>query len=375
MRAVALCLALCAGVAVAALPTSVVLRGAAVPGTVFPVMGLGTAGGGSDHGFGAYGECWASCGDGNCSVPLPAGADDCGRYTEAAIAVWAQLGGRRYDSANSYRNQNAVGRGIRMLQAPRSEIFFQSKTGPGGKLGYNETLDQVRQLLNSTGLDYADNVMLHWPSCESGGGCQSSTDPACDWGAPTYDDAGCRVSSYRGLIAAMDAGLIRSAGVSNFNISHLQDLAAAGLPPPALNQISFSLYHSASEMALVRYCAERGIVVNSWCPFSRPDSWTQQPPCAPTPLTDPTAVALAAKYGVSSAALQMAWQVTLGVLPNPRSQNAAHMLENMAYADIAIDEEDMAALAAVPQSLCQPPACTNPVAPGQYAQTCVNNGK
>ena len=357
----------------AALPTSVLMQNAAVPGTLFPVMGLGTAGGGTDSGYAEYPECWVSCNDGNCSQPKTTGS--CGMFTQAAIATFAQLGGRRFDSANSYRNQDSVGRGIRMLTAPRSEIFFQSKTGPGNPMGYNETFMQVLQILNSTGLTYADNIMLHWPSCESGGGCQWSSDPVCNWGAPSYNDAQCRVSSYRGLLAAMDMGLIRSVGVSNFNISHLVDIQNAGLPLPALNQISFSLYHSAAEMPLVAWCRAHNIIVNSWCPFSRPDSWQQQPPCAPTPLGDATAAAIAAKHGVSSATLQMAWQVTLGVLPNPRSQNAPHMIENLAYSGVVLDDDDLAALAAVPQSLCQPPACTNPVVPGQFAQTCVNNGK
>ena len=173
----------------------------------------------------------------------------------------------------------------------------------------------------------------------------------------------------------MHAGLIRSAGVSNFNISHLEDLERAGLPLPALNQISFSLYHSAAELPLIAWCAARGIVVNSWCPFSRPDSWVQKPPCAPSPVQDPIAAVLAAKHNVSSAALQMAWQVKHGVFPNPRSQNDTHMAENLAYQNIDLHADEMALLDAVPQSLCQPPACTNPVVPGQFEQTCENNGK
>jgi len=90
-----------------------------------------------------------------------------------------QLGGRRVDSANSYANQDAVGRALRAAAVPRAELFLTTKTGPGNALGFNETLTQVRQLLASTGLDYADNVMLHWPSCESGNGCQASSDPPC----------------------------------------------------------------------------------------------------------------------------------------------------------------------------------------------------
>ena len=142
-------------------------------------------------------------------------------------------------------------------------------------MGYNETINQVKQIISSTGLTYLDNAMLHWyvspeqcglrndrpanylrtlfrtrtrPSCETGNGCGPSSDPTCNWGSSTYDDAACRLSSWRGLLTALDQGLIRSAGVSNFNISHLEELRTAGVRLPALNQISFYLYHSKAEV-------------------------------------------------------------------------------------------------------------------------------
>ena len=128
-------------------------------------------------------------------------------------------------------------------------------------------------------------------------------------------------------------------------------------------------------MDLVNYCRSHNIIVNSWCPYARPDSWVQQPPCAANPILDPTAAAVASKHGATSAQVQMAWQVMNGVLPNPRSQNVLHMQQNMDYASIELDASDVEALNNVPQSLCEPPACTNPVVPGQYPSTCVNNGK
>lgn len=58
------------------------------------------------------------------------------------MATWLQLGGRRFDSANGYRNQDAVGRAIRESGVPRSEIFFQTKIGPYLPMGFNETLQR-----------------------------------------------------------------------------------------------------------------------------------------------------------------------------------------------------------------------------------------
>ena len=68
------------------------------PNTYFPVMGLGTAGGATDKGFGVWPECWVSCNDGACTQPK--NVSSCAQYTQAAVAIWLQLGGRRIDSAN-----------------------------------------------------------------------------------------------------------------------------------------------------------------------------------------------------------------------------------------------------------------------------------
>jgi hypothetical protein len=102
--------------------------------------------------------------------------------------------------------------------------------------------------------------MLHWPSCETGGGCGPSTDPACNFNASTYDDSACRLSTWRALLHLWKTGVALSVGVSNFNISHLQEISDAGLVLPSLNQVSFSLYHSVPERGLLEFCKAHGIL-------------------------------------------------------------------------------------------------------------------
>ena len=154
----------------------------------------------------------------------------------------------------------------------------------------------------------------------------------------------------------------------------MEEIRAAGLTLPSLNQVSFHLYHSRAERALLQYCTSHGILFNSWTPLARPDSWVMQPPCAPSPDRDPGAAALAAaKYNATGAALQLAWAMQEGVAVTPRSQNARHMVENLGAAGLVgrIAQEDAAALWAWPlQSQCSTPACTNPVFEG-----CANNAK
>jgi diketogulonate reductase-like aldo/keto reductase len=98
------------------------LHNAAVPGLVYPAVGLGTGGYGLDAKR-VYPECWVE------AVP------GCAAHSTNATATWLKLGGRRIDSANSYANQAAVRAGIQASGVPRSEIFITSKVGPSLTLG------------------------------------------------------------------------------------------------------------------------------------------------------------------------------------------------------------------------------------------------
>ena len=237
-------------------------------------------------------------------------------------------------------------------------------------MGFNETLAQVDTILNVTGLSYLDHVMLHWPSCKTGNGCQASTDPVCNWGAPSYNDTACMLSSWKGLLAAWSSGAVRSVGVSNFNISHLRAVETEGLILPSLNQVSFYLYHSLAEKELLDYCTSKGILFNSWVPFGRSDSWVFQSPCSTSPVQDPTVASIGAKYNMTAAQVQLVWQVQLGIAVNPRSQHPSHMLENLDLFRTELAEDDVQKMWGFPQAQCSTPACTNPVWSG-----CANNGR
>jgi diketogulonate reductase-like aldo/keto reductase len=326
-----------------------------------PVYGAGTGGytGNASQPYGAYPECFNGCLDPMCSTPNPVNFSGCGEYVDASIATWLQLGGRRVDNSVSYHNQFYVGQALAASGIPRDELFVVSKVGPYLPMGFNETLMQVDTMFaspNGGGIQggYVDLILVHWPSCSTGGGCTGagstpSTDPPCIWGAPTYDEAACRISTWTALVQVWKAGKARAIGVSNYNETHIEEILAAGLPLPAVNQIPFSLYHSAVQLPLIQYLTSRAIVVNGYSPFGVPDRRTYPSPMAPTELQDPVAVQIAQAHGRTVAEILLAWQWQQGIVVNPRSQNAAHMLENLGFADITLTAAEMQQLNGRPQ--------------------------
>lgn len=342
-------LAAAAAAAAPAVP-SVALLNAAVPGLTMPAIGLGT-GAYSDNaaiGYGNYPECWSSCGG-------------CGGFARRAVGLWFDAGGRRIDAADSYQNQADVGAAIGSSGVPRGDVFLLSKVGPSQPLGFNDTLAQFAKVKADMGVGYVDALLVHWPwDSKSQGnvtqnGTAQSTDPLCNHTSTAYSEAGCRLSTWRAMVQIFESGGARAIGVSNYNVSHLQEIVDAGMPLPSINQVPFHLYRSSSQMDVLAFCARHGITLLGYSPFGVPD-FHAYPPSLPAAnqLEHPAVVAIAAKYGVTPAQVLIRWQWALGVPVNPRSMSAQHMADNLAaYTALPfLNQTEVNTLSSQPQVTC-----------------------
>lgn len=317
----------------AAVPT-VRLQNAASAGVLMPATGAGSGGysGNMSISYGQYPECFDACADPQCALPNPPNFSGCGQFVDASISTWLQLGGRRVDGSDSYHNQLYVARAVHASGVPREDVFYTSKVGNYLPMGFADTHAQFATTLAVTGLSYVDLLLVHWPTCVTPG-CEATAEPACNYKAPaTYDEVACRLQTWRAMVEIWKAGGVRAIGVSNYNASHIQEIADAGLPLPAVNQVPFNLWHSrdAAPGGLLDFCRARSIAYNGYSPFAVADRHVY-PGFPPSLVQDEALVAVAAAHARSPAEVALAWQWQLGVLVNPRSQNAAHMLENLNY--------------------------------------------
>jgi len=342
---------------------TVTLLNAADNSVLMPIVGAGTggySGSNSSFSFGQYPECFDGCYDAMCLQPNPVNfsLSSCGLYVNAAISIWLQIGGRRIDNSASYHNQLYVGQAVQAFLAnkvnnvSRSDLFITSKVGPFLALGYNETIFQYQSIVKALGSN-PDLILIHWPSCSTGGGCTSvdaeSTDPPCMWNTSTYNETLCRLSTWKALLDIWKSGGTRAIGVSNYNETHLQEILDANLPLPSVNQIPFHLYASQVQANTIQFCQKNNILVNGYSPFGVPDRQSFKPPFAPTELLDPVVLQLASKYNRTPGEIILAWQNQLGIVVNPRSMNAIHMLNNLNYWDITLTTDEINQLNSRPQ--------------------------
>lgn len=323
------------------------LYNSAKPGLRFPAIGLGTGGySGTPVGPGVYPECWSS-------------TSGCGQVPIDATTKWLQAGGRRIDAANSYQNQHDVGVGMWAAGVPREEIFLLSKVGPSLPLGYNDALDQFQKILSDMNTTYVDSLLIHWPWTTISQGNVShnateSSDIYCNTTAATYNEKQCRLNTWRALVQIFNSGQALSIGVSNYNVSHFQEIIEAGLPLPALTQNPFHIYRSSSQMDVLNFCSQHGILFVGYSPLGVPDYKHYPTPALPAAnqLQDPTVVSIAQAHGVTPAQVLIQWQYALGIPVNPRTTNATHMTENLNSYSFSLTQTEIRQLSSLPQDFC-----------------------
>ena len=227
-----------------------------------------------------------------------------------AMADALRQGYRLLDSAVNYENEGAVGKAVRMSGVPREDIRVTSKL-PGRHHKKPNVTWAIEESLLRTGLDYLDLYLIHWPN-------------------PSQQ---LFVEAWEGMIEARERGLVRSIGVSNFLPEHLDQLIAKTGVTPRVNQVELHPYFNQAEQRAAD--KQRGILTEAWTPIGKGTAL----------LTEVPIVAAAKKHSCSPAQVVLRWHYQLGVLPRPKSANAARRAENLDIAGFELDAADMASIA------------------------------
>ncbi|MDO9431240.1 MAG: aldo/keto reductase [Phenylobacterium sp.] len=234
----------------------------------------------------------------------------------AVTAVQAALdaGYRHVDTAAAYQNEKGVGAGLRASGVARDEVFITTKVWNENQ-GYDNALKAIEGSLKRLQLDQLDLCLIHWPAPHRG----------------LYLD------TWRALIKAQEAGQVRSIGVSNFEVEHLDRVIGETGVTPVLNQIE--LHPRFQQTALRAAHAERGIKTESWSPLGQGQL-----------LTDPIITGIAAKHGRTTAQVIIRWHLDSGLIVIPKSVTPSRIVENFDVFGFALDAEDMAAIAGLDQT-------------------------
>ncbi|WP_371408406.1 aldo/keto reductase [Micromonospora zamorensis] len=233
--------------------------------------------------------------------------------TVAAVTTALETGYRHIDTAEMYGNEAEVGEAVRMSGLDRGSVYVTSKLNNGF-----HRPDDARKAFDSTlaalKMDYIDLFLIHWP-------------------LPTLYD-GDYVSTWKVLEEFQRDGRARSIGVSNFQVAHLERLAAEADVVPAVNQIEAHPYFTNDEVRA--YGREHNILTEAWSPIAQGKV-----------LDDPTVLDIAGQLDRTPAQVVLRWHVQRGDIIFPKSTTPKRIEENTRIFDFELDDTAMERITAL----------------------------
>jgi 2,5-diketo-D-gluconate reductase A len=231
--------------------------------------------------------------------------------TARVVSESLELGYRHIDTAQMYGNEAGVGEAVRASGLERADVFVTSKLGNGAHAP-DDARRAFERTLETTGLEYVDLFLIHWP-------------------LPRRDDY---VATWRVLEEFKRDGRARSIGVSNFQIEHLERVAAEADVVPAVNQIELHPYFGNDEVRA--WGEEHGIATEAWSPIAKG-----------TVLRDATVTEIGEAHGRTPAQVVLRWHLQRGSIVFPKSSNLERLRENFALFDFELGADDIARLDAL----------------------------
>lgn len=228
------------------------------------------------------------------------------------IASAIGLGYRLIDTAAMYDNEEAVGEAVRRSGVPRDEFVVTTKIG-AGTAGAKDARDRARLALDRLGLDRIDLLLSHGP----------------------HRDEAVAVDTWAGLLALQADGVAAAVGVSNYSPRQLTRLHDATGVWPAVNQVQVS--PALQRRDAVDFHARHGIVTEAWSPLGVEHGV----------LEHPVVRSIADARGVSPALIALRWGMQRGLVVIPKASTPERQRENLGVAQLVLDEDESAALAAL----------------------------
>lgn len=244
-----------------------------------------------------------------------------GREASDAVKHALTAGYRGIDSAQMYRNERECGSAISSWLKgngsglKREDIFFTSKLASNSS--YNAARKSIKQSVEACGLGYIDLFLIHSP----------------------YGGKTARLASWKAVEDAIDAGEVKTGGVSNYGVKHLEELLAS--KPrimPAVNQIEVHPFNTRQK--ITSWCQEHGVIVEAYAPLARALRFKH-----------PTIASLSGKYGCTPAQLMVRWSLQNNFIPLPKSVSKERIEANGKIDFFEIEEEDMQTLTALDEYL------------------------
>lgn len=263
-----------------------------------------------------------------------------------AVSGAAEAGYRHFDCASVYGNEDRIGESLEAIVrggVPREDLWVASKLWNDKHAG-QDVIPSCEKSLRDLRLDYLDTYLVHWPfpnfhppHCDV-----SSRSPA----ARPYIHENF-MKTWRQMERLVEMKLVRHIGTSNMTIPKLRLLLRDAEVKPAVNEMELHPHFQQPE--LFAFVRAQGMEPVGYCPIGSPGRPERDRTSGDTVDTeDPVIVEIAARHGISPAAVCIKWAVQRGQTPIPFSTTRRHYTANIeCLSGAPLTEDEMRAIAGI----------------------------
>lgn len=228
-------------------------------------------------------------------------------YTKAVASAIRQ-GFRLIDYSASYGDGHLVGQGIKLSNVSREELILTTRVSNNAQYKGKDAIKQeFFTQLKGLGVDYIDILMFHWPVTD------------------------CYENTWQTMVELYRDGYVKTLGVANCHIHHLEKIIAMSDEKPLINQ--FEIHPLFTQKPLIAYCKKNGIQPEAYTPIARFDDRLVKLPLLKR---------IADKYGKTILQVILRWHVQNGIVPVVRTLNLKHQQENLKIFDFSLTDEEIA---------------------------------
>ncbi|MCG6884874.1 MAG: aldo/keto reductase [Silicimonas sp.] len=227
-----------------------------------------------------------------------------------AIQTAAEIGYRAFDTAQMYGNEADTGAALKATGIARDELCITTKVHPDN-FGEDRFIASVETSLKALQVDQVDVLLLHWP--------------------PIGGDI---APPLRLLQDALERGLARNIGVSNYTVAMLREAVQIIDAPLVTNQVEF--HPLLNQDKLMAGANEVGVPLSSYCSVARGEVFKH-----------PEFAEIGKSYGKSAAQVVLRWILQKGVSINTMSTKPDNIRANFDIMDFTLSHVDMARIEAL----------------------------
>ncbi|MCD7446520.1 NADP-dependent D-sorbitol-6-phosphate dehydrogenase [Datura stramonium] len=250
-----------------------------------------------------------------------------------------KIGYRHFDCAADYQNEAEVGEALAEAfqtgLVKREDLFITTKLWNSD---HGHVLEACKDSLKKLRLDYLDLYLVHFPVATRHTGVGTTASALGEDGVLDIDTTISLETTWHGMENLVSLGLVRSIGISNYDIFLTRDCLAYSKVKPAVNQIETHPYFQRE--SLVKFCQKHGICVTAHTPLggaAANTEWFGTVSC----LEDPALKGLAEKYKKTVAQVVLRWGIQRNTVVIPKSSKLERLQENFNVLDFELTKEDM----------------------------------